>query len=62
MGIRAITGGGDVEVATVQDESGVGLQLRRHYSRSTGSWYLNAVMLFGTGITRTAGLERLVSA
>jgi hypothetical protein len=62
MGTPAYNGGGDVEVASVQDESGVGLQLRRHYSRSTGSWYLNAVMLFGTGITRAGGLERLVSA
>jgi hypothetical protein len=62
MGTPAYNGGGDVEVATVQDESGIGLQLRRHYSRATGSWYLNAVMLFGTAVTRAAGLKRLTSA
>lgn len=53
---------GGVEVATVQDQSGVGLQLRRHYSRSTGRWYLNAVMLFGTQVLRDTALFRLTSA
>lgn len=62
MGTPAYTGGGDVEVATVQDESGIGLQLRRHYSRTDGSWYLNAVMLFGSEITRATGLELLASS
>jgi hypothetical protein len=62
MGTPEYNGGGDVEVATVQDESGIGLQLRRHYSRATGSIYLNAVMLFGTEVTRATGLQRLVSA
>ena len=62
MGTPEYNGGGDVEVATVTDESGIGLQLRRHYSRATGSTYLNAVMLFGSEITRATGLQRLVSA
>ncbi len=53
---------GDVDIATVTDESGVGLQLRRHYSRKDGRWYLNAVMLFGTEILRSAGLKLLVSS
>lgn len=61
MGVPAYTGEGDVEVATVMDESGVGLQLRRHYSRETGRWYLNAVMLFGTEVLRSAGLKLLTS-
>jgi hypothetical protein len=62
MGTPEYNGGGDVEVATVTDESGIGLQLRRHYSRATGSIYLNAVMLFGSEVTRATGLQRLVSA
>jgi len=62
MGTPAFTGGGDVEVATVTDESGIGLQLRRHYSRATGSWFLNAVMLFGTEVTRADGLTLLASS
>ena len=62
MGVPAYTGEGDVEVATVMDESGVGLQLRRHYDRATGGWYLNAVMLFGTEVLRSAGLKLLTSA
>ena len=62
MGVPAYTGEGDVDVATVMDESGIGLQLRRHYSRKDGKWYLNAVMLFGTEITRAAGLTLLASA
>ena len=62
MGVPAYTGEGDVDVATVVDESGVGLQLRRHYDRATGQWYLNAVMLFGTEILRADGLTLLASA
>jgi hypothetical protein len=62
MGAPAFTGEGDVDIATVTDESGVGLQLRRHYSRKDGRWYLNAVMLFGTEILRSAGLKLLVSS
>jgi hypothetical protein len=61
MGTPAYTGEGDVDVATVMDESGVGLQLRRHYDRATGGWYLNAVMLFGTEVLRSAGLKLLTS-
>ncbi len=62
MGTPAYTGEGDVDVATVMDESGIGLQLRRHYDRATGGWYLNAVMLFGTEVLRSAGLKLLTSA
>jgi len=61
MGTPAYTGEGDVDVATVMDESGIGLQLRRHYDRATGGWYLNAVMLFGTEVLRSAGLKLLTS-
>ncbi len=61
MGTPAYTGEGDVDVATVMDESGIGLQLRRHYDRATGGWYLNAVMLFGTEILRADGLQLLTS-
>ena len=61
MGTPAYTGEGDVDVATVVDESGVGLQLRRHYDRATGGWYLNAVMLFGTEVLRADGLQLLAS-
>jgi hypothetical protein len=61
MGVPAYTGEGDVDVATVMDESGVGLQLRRHYSRKDGKWYLNAIMLFGTEILRADGLTLLAS-
>jgi len=61
MGTPAYTGEGDVDVATVMDESGVGLQLRRHYDRATGGWYLNAVMLFGTEVLSSAGLKLLTS-
>lgn len=62
MGTPEYNGGGDVEVATVTDESGIGLQLRRHYSRATGSIYLNAVMLFGSEVTRADGLTLLASS
>jgi len=62
MGTPAYTGEGDVDVATVMDESGIGCQLRRHYDRATGQWYLNAVMLFGTEILRADGLTLLASA
>ena len=62
MGVPAYTGEGDVDVATVMDESGVGLQLRRHYSRKDGKWYLNAIMLFGTEVLRADGLTLLASA
>jgi len=61
MGTPAYTGEGDVDVATVVDESGVGLQLRRHYDRATGGWYLNAVMLFGTEVLRADGFQLLAS-
>ncbi len=61
MGTPAYTGEGDVDVATVMDESGIGLQLRRHYDRATGGWYLNAVMLFGTEVLRASGLKLLAS-
>ncbi len=61
MGTPAYTGEGDVDVATVMDESGIGLQLRRHYDRATGGWYLNAVMLFGTEVLRADGLQLLTS-
>ncbi len=61
MGTPAYTGEGDVDVATVMDDSGIGLQLRRHYDRATGGWYLNAVMLFGTEILRADGLKLLTS-
>ena len=63
MGVPAFTGQNDggVDVATVMDESGIGLQLRRHYDRKTGRWYLNAVMLFGTEILRSAGLKLLTN-
>lgn len=61
MGTPAYTGEGDVDVATVMDESGIGLQLRRHYDRATGGWYLNAVMLFGTEVLRASGLKLLTS-
>jgi len=43
------------------DESGIGLQLRRHYDRATGGWYLNAVMLFGSAVTRAEGLTIITS-
>jgi len=62
MGTPAFNGQGDVEIATVMDESGVGLQLRRHYIRATGQWALNAVMLFGTEVTRADGLTLLASS
>ena len=62
MGVPAFTGEGDVDIATVTDESGIGLQLRRHYDRDTGQWLLNAVMLFGTEILRADGLTLLASA
>lgn len=61
FGVPAYTGEGDVDVANVMDESGVGLQLRRHYDRNTGEWVLNAVMLFGSEVTRAAGLQILIS-
>ena len=62
IGTPAYTGEGDVDVATVMDESGIGCQLRRHYDRATGQWYLNAVMLFGTEVLRADGLTLLASA
>ena len=61
FGTPAYTGEGDVDVANVMDESGVGVQLRRHYDRDTGQWCLNAVMLFGSEVTRAAGLTLLAS-
>ncbi len=65
LGVPAFTGSSDggVEVATSVDEgSGIGLQLRRHYDRATGGWYLNAVILYGNAVVRTEALTRLVSA
>lgn len=64
LGVPAFTGSGQpVEVATSIDEaSGIGIQLRRHYSFSTGRWYLNAVVLYGNQVIRTESLTRLVSA
>ena len=64
LGVPAFTGSADggVEVATSVDEgSGIGLQLRRHYDRATGGWYLNAVILYGNAVVRTEALTRLVS-
>ena len=65
LGVPAFTGSADggVEVATsVDDGSGIGIQLRRHYDRATGGWYLNAVILYGNAVVRTESLTRLVSA
>ena len=65
LGVPAFTGSADggVEVTTSVDEaSGIGIQLRRHYSRSDGRWYLNAVILYGNKVVRTESLTRLVSA
>ena len=65
LGTPAFTGSADggVEVATSVDEaSGIGIQLRRHYDRATGGWYLNAVILYGNAVVRTESLTRLVSA
>jgi len=65
LGIPKFTGSSDggVEVATsVDPKTGIGIQLRRHYSRSTGRWYLNAVILYGMAVLRSASLTRLVSA
>jgi hypothetical protein len=65
LGVPAFNGSADggVEVATSVDEaSGIGIQLRRHYDRATGGWYLNAVILYGNAVVRTESLTRLVSA
>lgn len=65
LGTPAFTGSSDggVEVSTSIDEaSGIGIQLRRHYDRATGGWYLNAVILYGNAVVRTESLTRLVSA
>ena len=64
LGIPAFTGSGQpVEVATsVDPNTGIGIQLRRHYDPSTGRWYLNAVILYGNKVIRTESLTRLVSA
>mgnify|MGYP003649940206 CR=1 FL=1 len=65
LGVPAFTGSADggVEVATSVDENtGIGIQLRRHYDRATGGWYLNAVILYGNAVVRTESLTRLVSA
>jgi len=65
LGVPSFTGSADggVEVATsVDDGSGIGIQLRRHYDRATGGWYLNAVILYGNAVVRTESLTRLVSA
>jgi hypothetical protein len=65
LGIPAFTGAGDggVEVATsIDPKTGIGIQMRRHYSRSTGKWYLNAVILYGNAVVRSSSLIRLVSA
>tara|TARA_R100000808_G_C2149423_1_gene157823 strand:- start:107 stop:1015 length:909 start_codon:yes stop_codon:yes gene_type:complete len=65
LGTPAWTGQADggVEVATVvDDKTGIGLQLRRHYNRAQGKWYLNAVILYGNAVVRSASLIRLVSA
>ena len=65
LGTPAFTGSSDggVEVATSIDPmTGIGIQLRRHYDRATGGWYLNAVILYGDAVVRTESLTRLVSA
>ena len=65
LGVPAFTGSADggVEVATsVDPNTGIGIQLRRHYDRATGGWYLNAVILYGNAVVRTESLTRLVSA
>jgi hypothetical protein len=65
LGVPAFTGASDggVEVATsVDPNTGIGIQLRRHYDRATGGWYLNAVILYGNAVIRTESLTRLVSA
>lgn len=65
LGVPAFTGSSDggVEVATsVDPNTGIGIQLRRHYDRATGGWYLNAVILYGNAVVRTESLTRLVSA
>jgi len=65
LGTPAFTGSSDggVEVATsIDPKTGIGIQLRRHYSRPTGRWYLNAVILYGTAVVRSGSLVRLVSA
>ena len=64
LGVPAFTGSADggVEVATsVDPNTGIGIQLRRHYDRATGGWYLNAVILYGNAVVRTESLTRLVS-
>ena len=65
LGVPAFTGSADggVEVTTsVDPNTGIGIQLRRHYDRATGGWYLNAVILYGNAVVRTESLTRLVSA
>ena len=63
LGVPAFTGQNDggVEVTTsVDPNTGIGLQLRRHYDAGTGRWYLNAVILYGNAVVRTESLTRLV--
>jgi hypothetical protein len=63
VGMPAIANDRDYEVANAYDPvTKVGIQLRRHVQRSTGRTFLNAIMLYGRGITRSASLTRLVSA
>ncbi len=65
LGVPAFTGASDggVEVSTsVDPNTGIGVQLRRHYDRATGGWYLNSVILYGNAVIRTESLTRLVSA